>query len=76
MEHYICHKVYIPKTRSERISDTVDFTSKQFIMPKMFSTDATFHYAQHLIYALQNPAPAIPLVKLENRHEEALTNPE
>ena len=25
MEHYRFHKAYIPKTRAERISDTVDF---------------------------------------------------
>ena len=72
MEHYICHKVYIPKTRSERISDTVDFTSKQFIMPKMFSTDATVYAAKDLIYALNHPAPSRPLVKLVNGHKDSL----
>ena len=38
----------------------------------MSSIDATFHAAQHLIYALQNPAPEIPLAKLGNGHKEAL----
>ena len=41
-------------------------------MPKLFSTDATIHAAQNLIYAQQNPAPEIPLVKLGNPHKEAL----
>ena len=31
MEHYRCHKAYIPKTRAERISDTVQFPPKHFI---------------------------------------------
>ena len=40
-------------------------------MPKMSSVDTTFHAAQDLVYALHNPAPAIPLVKLGNGHTEA-----
>ena len=38
----------------------------------MSSTDATIHAARDLIYGLQNPAPAIPLVKLENLQKESL----
>ena len=34
--------------------------------------DATFHAAQDLIYALQNPAPRNKLSKLGNGHKEAL----
>ena len=41
-------------------------------MPKMSSTDATIHAAQDLIHALQNLAPARPLVTLVNVHKEAL----
>ena len=56
----------------ERISDTVQFFPKQFNMPQMSSTDATFHASHDLIYALHNPAQAIPLVTLGNAHKEAL----
>ena len=38
----------------------------------MYSMDTTYHAVQDLIYALQNPAPAIPLVKLGDGHKEAL----
>ena len=38
----------------------------------MFSTDATIHTAQDLIYSIQKPAQASPLFKLENAHKEAL----
>ena len=38
----------------------------------MSSMDATHHDAQDLIYALQNTAPAILLVKLGHGHKEAL----
>ena len=55
-----------------RISDTVGFPPKQFNMPQISSTDATFHAAQDFIYALHNPAPASPLLKLGNGQTEAL----
>ena len=41
-------------------------------MPKISSKDATYHSAQDLIYALHNPAPAIPLVKLGYGNKEVL----
>ena len=74
MEHYRCHKAYIPKTRAEQISDTVEPPPKTFHMPQISSMDATYHYAQDLIYALQNPSPTSPLVKLGHGHKEALKN--
>ena len=40
-------------------------------MPQMSCMDATYHAAQDLIYAPQNPAPARPLVRLGNGHKEA-----
>ena len=55
MEHHICHKAYIPNTRAEIIPDLVDFSPKQFNMPEMSSTDATFNTTHDLIYTLQNP---------------------
>ena len=41
-------------------------------MPYMSSMDANFCDAQDLIYALQNPAPASPLVKIGNGQKEEL----
>ena len=35
-------------------------------MPQMSSTYATIHATHDLIYALQNPEPSSPLVKLVN----------
>ena len=72
IEHCRCHKVYIPKTRAERISDTVEFPPKIFSMPQMSFIDSTYHAAKDLIYALQNPAPASPLVKFRHEHKEIL----
>ena len=72
MKHYVFQRAYIPKTRAEKISDTVEFPPKQFNMPNMSSKDATFNTVQDLIYALQNPAPARPLVKPKDGHKEEL----
>ena len=41
-------------------------------MPQMYSMDATYHTAQYLIYLLHNLVLAIPLLKLEHGHKEAL----
>ena len=70
MEHYRCHKAYIPKTRVDRISDTVEFFPKTINMPQMSSMDATYHVTKYLIYAIHNPSPAITLVELGNGHTE------
>ena len=37
----------------------------------MSSMYETYHAAHDIIYALQNPAPSIPLSKLRNVHKEA-----
>ena len=72
MEHHIYNKAYTPNKREEKIPDTVEFSPKQFNMPQISSTDATFHAAHDLIYELKNPATEISLVRLGNRHKEAL----
>ena len=38
----------------------------------MSSIYATYHAAQDLIYALPNPEPARPLIKLGHGHKESL----
>ena len=68
----MCHKAYTPKTRAERISDTVEFPPKIFHMLQMSSMDATYHAAQSLIYSLQNTLPASSVLKIGHGHKEAL----
>ena len=74
MEHYRFHKSFILKTREDMISYTVEFSPKQFNIPKMSSIDVTFNSTQGLIHALYIPEPAIPLVKQVNSHNDALRN--
>ena len=72
MEHYRCHKSYIPKTRVEWISDLVEFFPKTFNMLKMSSIDAIIHAAKDWIRALKNLAPTSPLVTIWNALKESL----
>ena len=44
-------------------------------MSNMSSTDAIIHAAQDLIHALQNLAPANPIVTLGNSFKETLRHP-
>ena len=41
-------------------------------MPKMSFKDANFHASQDLIYAIHNPEPSVPLLKLGYWHKEVL----
>jgi hypothetical protein len=63
-EHYRCHRIYVPKTRAERIAKTVEFFPHQCAMPKTSSADAATKAALDLVHALQHPAPAAPFATL------------
>ena len=41
-------------------------------MPQMSYMDATYHSTQDIIYAIQNPEPASPLVQLGHGYKESL----
>ena len=71
MDFFICHKLYIPKTRSERISYTLEFFPIKLSAENMSYIDATIHAVQYLIHALQNPARSSPLVTLRNSHNDS-----
>ena len=63
MKHYRYQKVYITKTRSERVADIVDFYPQYLPMPKTSSTDMAIKAAAELTYALRNPSTASPFHK-------------
>ena len=51
--HYRCHRLYIPKTRSERISRTVDFFPHNCAVPFASPLDAATRAADSLATALK-----------------------
>ena len=72
MEHYRCYRVYIPKTRGERIADTVEFLPEHTKVPFASSADRAAQAATELTEALRNPAPAAPFSQVGDRQLAAL----
>ena len=54
-DHYRCYRVYIPKTRSERVVDTVELFSKHSPTPTWDANKQIIQTAQDLTLALTNP---------------------
>jgi hypothetical protein len=59
-EHYRCYRVFINKTRSERITKTVEFFPQEIEMPFPTPTEIAVEATRTLIRTLQNPVPSTP----------------
>jgi hypothetical protein len=59
-EHYRCYCVFINKTRSERITATVEFFPQDLEMTYPTPTEIAVDATKTLIRALQNPTPFTP----------------
>jgi hypothetical protein len=64
LEHYRCYTVYIMKTRSNRVVETVDFFSPKFILPFPSSHDLATQAAADLRHTLLHPKPAGPFCQV------------
>ena len=53
MEHYRCHRIYVKKTRSERISDTVFFKHKYITQPTVTPEDTIVKALDDLTHPLK-----------------------
>jgi hypothetical protein len=71
-EHYRCYRVYITKTATERVADTVEFFPHHATMPKTSTADAARDAAAALTHALLNPSPATPFAQIGDRQMAAL----
>ena len=71
-QHYRCYRCYIPKTRAERISRSVEFFPHSTPMPATSSADAATDAARELTAALLNPAPASPFPSLGTEQMAAI----
>ena len=60
LDHYKCHRIHIQKTRSERISDTVQFLPTHSKMPYASSLDEAIQAIKHLVSAISNAQPTSP----------------
>ena len=57
MNHYMCHCLYVTKTRGERDSDYVEFSPYNTPLPYNYSLENVIIVAHELAHALKNPAP-------------------
>jgi hypothetical protein len=72
LEHYRCYTVYVTKTRSNRIVETVDFFSHKFELTFPSSSELVTQAAADLTHALSNPQPAGPFCQVGNEQAIAL----
>jgi hypothetical protein len=72
LEHYRCYTVYITKTRSNRIVETVDFFPHKFKLPLPLSSELATRAAADLTHALLKPQPAGPFCQVGDEQAIAL----
>ena len=73
LEHYRCYKVYVPKTRAERIFDTVSFHPHLCKSPVLQPIEKEFIVANKLTSALKNlEKQNAPQYSKENKTIQAL----
>jgi hypothetical protein len=72
LEHYRCYTVYITKTRSNIILETIDFFPQKITLPFPSSHDLATQAAADLTHALLHPQPAGPFCQVSNEQMIAL----
>jgi hypothetical protein len=72
LEHYRCYTVYITKTRSHRIVETVEFSPHKFTLPFPLSHNLATQAAADLKHAILNPQPADPFCQVGDEQASAL----
>ena len=70
--HYRCHRVYIPKTRDERITNSVKFIPHQFNIPQTTAKEEVIAEAHQLVTSLQHPTSQEPFSDDKNNTGKAL----
>jgi hypothetical protein len=75
-EHYQCHKIYVKKTRSERISDTVFFKHKYITQPTLTTADTIVKAINNLTHALKGwrNQQEIAQIKALEKNDKILNN--
>jgi hypothetical protein len=72
LEHYRCYTVYIIKTRSERVVETVDFVATEVPLPSPSSRELATQAAKQLTHALLNLKRAGPFFQVGDEQMLAL----
>jgi hypothetical protein len=72
LEHYRCYTVYITKTRSERVVETVDLPPTEVPIPFQSSKELETQAAKQLTHAFLNMQPAGPFFQVVDEQILAL----
>ena len=70
--HYRNYEVYIPTTRGERTTDTIEFFPKHVQMPKTSSEDRLASATEDLIAILEKPHPPTPFLDQGTKTSDAI----
>ena len=74
--HYWSYNIYIPTTRRERITDTIEFFSAHVQMPKTSSEDRLASATEDLVAILNKPHRATPFLNQGTKTNEAIKQPQ
>ena len=70
--HYRNYRVYIPATRGERTTDTIEFFPEHVQMPKTSSEDRLASATEDLIAILKKPHPPTPFLDQGTKTNDAI----
>jgi hypothetical protein len=71
-DHYRCYRVYVNKTRAERITDNVEFFPQEIEMPFPTPTEIAIEAAKALIHTLNDPIPSMPFAHQPYNRKQAI----
>jgi hypothetical protein len=69
---YRCYRVYVNKTRAERITDTVEFFPQEIDMTFPTPTKIAIEATKELIHTLSNPIPSTPFARQPFNRKQAI----
>ena len=72
MEHYRFHILYVNKTRSEHIADTVEFPPEHNKIPGLSNQEAETNAVLDLIEFITNQSPTAPFASIWDRKLQAI----
>jgi hypothetical protein len=74
MHHFQNYYCYIPTTRGERVSNTIEFFPTHVDMPDTSSEDRLTQITQDLITVLQKPHPKTPFLDQGDKTSDAIAS--
>ena len=68
LHHYQCYRVWVPRTHTECIIDTISFFPKAIPLPELTHKDTAIQATSKLTHALQQPRFRGPLTQFHDDH--------